>query len=253
MLIDTNLDYKLSIFGDFRKIDATPENVMGLLEVFKNEKFMPNTVKEAQNVIAIGIPGMQLSPNMGNASDRIMLTSPNNEWSIFFGIQRIDIQQKPYDYETGLSQNLNKFLEKSVVYCKTIMNKYMLSANRLAINTSELCSQMKPEEIKEYGNRFSKAIEFYSKNVPIEWSTRFMTHQTVEMDNDNTLINVITTLGRFQGQRAHYDKIDHIDTLKVDFDINTSPENKRLFSVDDIKTFCDFANSTVEKIKGDLG
>lgn len=171
MNINSVIYNRISFFGDYKHIEANSSNMITLMNLFQEENFLPGTVKEIQ----ANIQHMQ-SPNfMGQAVDRMLLHSNNNEWSIIIGSQRIDIQQQPFNKNSSKEQAANRFITSAINYGSRIMNSYKLTANRLAINISRLCDDLDPETISKIGVSFSNPLAYYRNKKMEDWSIRFNT------------------------------------------------------------------------------
>jgi hypothetical protein len=231
-MIDTNLYYRISIFGDYKNIESTSDNIITLMNLFKTDNFITSTFKE---------------PQIGYDSNRILLLTNNKEWQIFLGSSRIDVMQIGYDEDSAENQNLDDFLKKSVDYCIRIMECFNLKANRLAFNTSGFCLNLAPEKIRAMSDLIFKPNKIYSTNNPFQWSVNLTSLGKLDFKGVTEDINLITSIGRLQGEMIIGGNSRKIDTIKIQFDINTIPENidYRFTKL----SILDFCNISVYNIK----
>ena len=206
--------YQAVFFGQMADILPSADTIPPLLEAFRVPGLLPSTFHE----VGLGAP-------VAAAQVRLRLSTPNNEWTIDFEINRINIQKnsvKPLGSNLGSPED---FTRDAIDFLGRILNKFPRKANRLALVTNGLMDEMPTERLQTIYNRLFIPPAFYVKNQPVGWNSRTLARIAVNMDGKNETFNVITKVNRIQGNLAEEGAISHFDRIQIEFDINTHQGN----------------------------
>ncbi|MDR1884563.1 MAG: hypothetical protein LBR26_17585 [Prevotella sp.] len=246
-MIDIKIRYQASIFAP--SIDATPQNISEMMNLFLDKGVVPTTQQELAtlNADAIAVPQLRFS-----------LNSPNNEWVIHFGIERIDISQNQTDAKGNNIGSIEQFSTEASDIFVRIINKYQWKANRLAISGNLILKEMLPQALDEIYPKLFNPTRIYKENKPFEWNFRAVSHIEKKINGNDEILNYITEANRFTGQLNFNQSIVPLDRIAVNLDINTVPNNanNRFEKLDIIDFYSnvhgwynDLLNELIEKIK----
>jgi hypothetical protein len=239
-MIDILGKYQVSIFGNFADIQPTTDVISKMITLFRDKNLLPGTFQEISQ-FAIG-------PQL-----RLRLSSPNNEWSINFATQRIDIEKNPIDPKgenLGIPEN---FTKESCELFDRVLAEYKKRANRVSLITSGMFKEMTKERLEDIYVKLFNPINFYNKNKPFEWNYRSVAKFPCKVGTITELFNVITSLNRVQGHMVQPNFTINFDRIEVAFDINTTQDNPETrFDMNFIKNFFSEANTLRSSILKDL-
>jgi hypothetical protein len=241
-MIDARMQYQAIIFVNASDITPIPDTITALMDIFRDKVLVPNIFQE-------------LSATTGLAPQaRLSLSSPNNEWNISFGTQRIVIEKNPTDPKGSNLAELGAFCSSASDFYERIVSRFKKRANRAALATSFLLSEMPDARLSAVYLRLFRPPEFYAQNPPFEWIWRSAARKAISLAQLSENLNVITTINRLQGtfgpgplsfplsgpkgSLGPKSLILPFDRLQLSFDINTSPDNSDYrFELPHIKTF----------------
>ncbi|MDS4060653.1 MAG: hypothetical protein RKP73_19095 [Candidatus Contendobacter sp.] len=211
-MIDILAKYQASIFGNFSDIQPTPDIISKVMTLFRDKSLIPGTFQE-------------ISPAAMGPQLRLRVSSPNNEWSINFAVQRIDVEKNPIDPK---GQNLGTpevFTKESCEFFARILAEFNKKSNRVALITSGLLKEMTQERLNDIYCRLFKPIDFYQGNIPFEWNSRSVARLVLKIAEQTEQVNVITGINRIQGHMMHPGGVLNFDRIETAFDINTTQDN----------------------------
>tara|TARA_R110002033_G_scaffold40631_4_gene81049 strand:- start:229 stop:975 length:747 start_codon:yes stop_codon:yes gene_type:complete len=224
-MIDYKLKYQVSIFLNASELDATSKNIGDMMSVFSDKGFIPNTFQEISS----------LNPKPQN---RFALQSPNREWHINFGYNRIDIEKNPVGVKGENLGNLNDFCDDVKDIANRILSKFPKKGNRLSLVTRVLLDEMPEKTLDEIYNRLFNSPQIYNENPPFEWNWRVVSHLDKEIQETNETFNVITTLNRISAQVREGNSVSSLDRVELNLDVNTIPQNNEYrFDYSKIESF----------------
>ena len=206
--------YQAVFFGHIADIQPSADTIPPLLEAFRVPGLLPSTFHE----VGLAVP-------MAAAQVRLRLSTPDNEWTIDFETNRINIQKnsvKPLGSNLGSPED---FTRDAIDFLGRILGKFPRRANRLALVTNGLMDEMPAEKLETIYNRLLVPLKFYVENRPIAWNSRTLARITVNIDGKDETLNVITKVNRVQGNLAREGAISRFDRVEVEFDINTYQDN----------------------------
>ncbi len=242
-MIDIKLKYQASVFTP--SIDANSTNISQLMGLFVDKGFIPTTHQELSNIN----PTPQL---------RFSLNSPNNEWSISFRSNRIDIEKNQIDAKGNNIGNIEAFCDDVIDILLKILKKYPQKANRLALASNLVLKEMTSKALDEIYPKLFNPTQTYLDNKPIEWNFRTASRVNKKINNQDESLNFIIEIGRFTGQMNFNQSIVPLDRIAINPDLNTIPNNtKNRFDEADITSFYqevhiwynELLNEFIEKIK----
>lgn len=258
----SNLDllFQASIFGDFKVIGAQPEVIMKLIELFKDDKFIPSINNE------VPLSPQMLMPVMGNNMpmplppvgiqpiQRPWLVTADNDWVIKIGTNRIDVEKNCLPKKEEPFE-LKEFIEKTIFYLEKLLKEFKVCGNRLALITSMILMDIDTKD-KVYDSLMN-SIEFYKDKKPFEWGLRSVGNHVIRISEKDENLNVVTQLDRgtsFVFNVGNNFQQNFEDEISLQIDINTkiTPDSKLRFDNSNIKDFFNQAynlrNSIVEQL-----
>ena len=217
-MIDFNLQHKVSVFGEFSDIDVKPECTMKLIMLFKDYNFIPNMFQEVVGGILVSRP---------------KFSTADGGWNINIANQRIDIENNRLI--DGSINDLREFVQSSINFLDMLLSTFNKKVNRIALITVGMDTTVEPVKLNEAYSLLVKPIKSYTTNEPFEWGLRSVAKAPILIDDHEEYINIITILSRARGiivQEAR-----EVDTLNLQFDINTIENSDLRFTSADIRIF----------------
>jgi hypothetical protein len=205
------IKYQSVLFGDFRGITPSSERVITLLELFKEKNFIPSTF-------------MELDPFSPTPINRIALSSENSEWQMNFGSPRIDIIHNSLNLNGDNLGTINSFVQEVLDLIGLFQSRFDKKGNRISLLAEAFIDDENKNNFDNLYNKVRKPFGVYSKNVPLEWSIRDLIRKDIHNDRYKETFNIISSLGRLQGQTSFNNEITRIDRINFILDINTIPE-----------------------------
>lgn len=222
-MIDIPVNYQTSIFVDASDITPTPNIISDLVNMFSKKGLIPNTFQE------IGPSGQQL---------RVRLSSSNNEWSIMFGSNRINVEKTQTDGSGSNMGDLSDFCKESADIYQQILKHFKMKANRIALINNYILEEMSPSTLASAYSKLFKPPKFYDLNTPFEWDWRSAAKVEEKLLRVKEDFNIIMTVKRVSGTLQHEHEVQNFDRISLLFDINTVPNNKEYrFRIGSIKNF----------------
>lgn len=229
--------YKISAFGSFSDINPSPENMIFLLDNFKEYGLIPSLVSEI-NIVA-SVDGSQ-APVQKQIQRLALLTSDNSE-QIMIGSNRIDYTvtaTSDVNFSTDDIEKLNKKINNAFTI---IFHQFNKKASRVALNTESLIINLSKEEIENFTSKFANPLTMYQKDLD-EWNTHLMVRAEKEIEQSETL-NVITNIAKVIYEQQNTDEKVFSEGFVVSLDINTIAENaSQRFSPENIEKFTKIAS-----------
>jgi len=223
--------HQVSIFGEFSDIVPTSETILSILNSFKGKDFIPGTVREIAKI------------GTGNEI-RLQLATQNKEWLVNFLTNRIDIEKNPIEGDGDNIGNIQNFVEEAVDICKRIIKAFKIKSYRLSLITTGMLDDMNSSKLDAIYIKLFNPISYYRKNIPFEWNFRTGANTEITIKNKKERLNVLTSLNRIHGLIIHQDVTQNFDRIEIQFDINTTHENKnQRFNINSI---IEFLNQAIE-------
>ena len=235
--------YKVSAFGDFTDIEPTPENMLFMVNSFKDYNMIPSIFQEMNmsitpQQIPVSVPLQRLSIVSSDSTEKILISS-----------NRLDYEILSFDQKK--LTKINEDNERILNSFKIIFNYYKKSSNRLALNTGSYIVNIDDRITKKFLSNFSNPIEFYKKDILDEWGTRLMIKDDISICGKSEKLNVITNINKAKIINQETNMIS--DGFQIDIDINTIGENSILrFNADAFEEFINAANLLKNKIFADI-
>ena len=231
------LNYQLSVFGKFT-IAPRPEiitDLMNKINAETQEIFLPNIINSQQ---------IEISSNRITTIANLGFVTQNQQYSIAILNNRIDIN---YNKTDDSDVDVETFYAFSVKALVAIIDYFEIVANRLAINIQQVCEFDSFEKMHSCGKKLVASAAYYDDKAFAEWSMRTNSQVSIELDERQEMLNVITDISSGQdvtGQKAAC--LFHID-------INTAPQNQSMrFRKDSLLPFVQNAKAIAIKLIGDV-
>lgn len=238
-----NKIYKISIFGAFHEIEATPDNMSYFLSEFGGQGFMPSIFQE-----------IQISGINQVMKKRIALVSSNDSTKIMIGTERIDYEMVFIEDKRLSKDELSINAEQMGKSLGTILSHFNLRANRIAVNTDSYIICEDDEEISKISRQFTNPIGLYTENDMPEWGARLMVKKALDINEKKEICNLITNIDKTRFTRQKPDERVETNGFSVKADFNTLAENKsNRFSEADIISFAISSNPIWNKVLDEMG
>ena len=238
-----NKIYKISIFGAFHEIEATPDNMSYFLSEFGGQGFMPSIFQE-----------IQISGINQVMKKRIALVSSNDSTKIMIGTERIDYEMVFIEDKRLSKDELSINAEQMGKSLGTILSHFNLRANRIAVNTDSYIICEDDEEISKISRQFTNPIGLYTENDMPEWGARLMVKKALDINEKKEICNLITNIDKTRFTRQRPDERVETNGFSVKADFNTLAENKsNRFSEADIISFAISSNPIWNKVLDEMG
>lgn len=216
-----NLSFQIHVFMNTKEINASPESLMKLLNLYKDFNFLPSTMHELNGINPVPV----LRPRMA---------SPDNEWSVSILSERITIDRN----YNGFPITMDAFLEKAIAITELFMRDFDKKGKRISFISREILPDMNKEKIDSIYNIFTKPAGMHSDTSPFEWNLRTVRRLNFRVNNTIENVNFITNVGRQRGSIIQNDILNDVDRVYIEYDINTAGENENeRFSTEDVKDF----------------
>ncbi|KAF1083858.1 hypothetical protein SPSYN_03014 [Sporotomaculum syntrophicum] len=221
---DINMNYKISVFGDFEAVSVSPQTMMVLTNAFQEYDLIPNSFLEKISTAQLPIV-------------RPRLDTVNNEWNIMVYGKRIDIQQRIVNEEGVITEVVGSFKEKALNMLQKMLDIFNFSFLRISFNTTSEKQDFNPHVY----SKFIIPTSYYLENEPVEWTISSTARVVWKLAGTSTDVNVVSELSR------------KIDALKIQIDINTQPGNvNQQLDINVIDSFLKQALETRELLLNDL-
>jgi hypothetical protein len=211
-MIDIKVRYQAVAF--MPSIEASQSNISQLMGLFADKGLIPTTFQE------VTVKTLPTQPQL-----RFALQSPNNEWNIRFGIDRIDISKNATDGKGNNIGTIEQFCTDVSDIFARISSKHPQKANRLALSGNVLLEEMTTEKLNTVYEKLFNSIKLYSDNKPVEWNLRINSRVQKQINSMNEHLNFISEINRVSGLLNIDQKLVPIDRIAVNLDINTIPNN----------------------------
>lgn len=237
-MIIKGASYQFTVYGNFQEINATPEVINKLMELFK----------EFKDVL---IP-MSIQINTENSNFK-NLSSSNKEFMglvfmnsmktlvINFTGTRIDIRriESKDNVENGLA-----LFEKDVIFILSrVFKEFKKKATRLGIVQNFVTKEVSDEKIELIFSRIFVLPKKIMKDEKRDWNFRVTNRMPFKIKEQNEVVNSVLFFGRtLKLPPLFVDLTDNKFAFTIDF--NTIPEKKdSRFDIDEIAEF--YKNSTL--------
>ncbi len=233
-MIDFALKYQAVIFGSFDEITPSPNNLTYFINKFSDKELVPAMFQEVSN---------------DGLKNRFTLKSPNDEWNIEFGSDRLDIKKVNRDINVSEFGNKKEFLEEVLKIISIVFDRFPHKANRISFVSHYFCKPLNNEELNSVLFKIANLPTTYQKYPPVNWNNRYVSRVEKEINENKELLNLIGEVNRIQGQLKISSKIEEFDRIELKFDINTFQGNQDYrFESDDFTSFYMKVNDWEEEL-----
>lgn len=232
MKMRVDFKYQISAFGDYSDIKPTSDTMQFMLDNFKEYNLFPSIFNE-----------IRVNPDtpVQLPSQRIALVSDDNLKQVIIASGRVDVR---YEFATQTTIQIDTAEEmnaEATKFFSILYARFHKQANRLALNTHSLLTELVEDQWEEWFSRFTNPITEY-KGCLTEWQTRLMTIREQSISDASEKVNVITSLKKVITVNDHQKGTTGIEIIG---DINTIPQNAIVRF--DNKDICEFSKFAAEK------
>lgn len=206
-----------NLFGNFERFEATPERISLIL----NEM-----LKVSLNVI----PGtfQQVNPSLGmKKHERMQFINQKENFSILLNVDSLAISATIDDKSYNLERNINTFVSnvKRVLKVFNSMQEEFPLGSRISLVINLLHDKEKIQSLDNIFEDFNSGFPNYESDETFEWSTRLVKRKDIEVKENMEKINIVSEVGRTQGEISRSEEAVPFDTVNTMMDINTLYEN----------------------------
>lgn len=233
----TDNNYRVRLFGNFSDIDPYSDKVWAVMEKLRKDfNLLPTTVHEMN---------VNTGSNEVKKITRPAFISQNNDFLVEIGSDVITIEKANSNSKIGV---IDSFLKEASFILDKLLNSFGKRGYRVSLITSSFGDIPKSEMDNSY-NKGIVPLEFYKKQLPMEWNSRSVSRIDFKVKGLVEKVNVITELSRVQGSLNQNGLQKEFDDILITFDINTVPEAMELrIDTDSITEFLNEAVSLREEI-----
>jgi len=235
-MIDLFLNFQVNVFVNASKILPEPSTISKLLDIFKDNGFIPNTMN-------------YIGPE--EQSLRLRMSSPDNKWSVLFLPKHINIS---YNCGPDKAENeMDDFLATANEIAQKILHYLDQKSNRLAFIVNVMLKEMKKAELESCYNKLFIPLPIYQSNSPFEWNNRSGTREEISLADTPEIVNIFTEIKRASGRLTFGDKLRVFDRIMIQYELNTNQENEETrFCEEHLEPFMNVAKENYNKIITDL-
>ncbi len=213
-MIDIRQKYQASLFVDAKDITPSTENVMALLETFRDKGFLPSVIQDFT-------PG-----NPPTLAPKLQLVTQDNEWSLSFAGNKIDVEKNPTNLTGGNLGDLESFSSDTRVFAQRLLERFKKKAQRLSLVAAYLLGEMTDSRFKDVYSRLFRPPPFCVQSPPFEWNWRSVSRVPLVPPDSEEALNVNLIINRVQGQFNTPKGVMPFDRIQLVFDINTLSDNQ---------------------------
>ena len=230
---------QMSAFGDITSIRPDADTVQSMITRFSAYGLIP-TVFQENNLTLSPDPSLQKSETL----TRLQMVALEKRINVMFASNRIDINRASTGLRSGVSdEDVNELLD---ILSAAAMG---LSFTRIGLNTTSLLENPTAEML----GKIQPTLTLFDN--PDELMLRVNQRRNIDFgDNLRENSNVVLILQKTMGQLLINDQPIPIDnSLVVQFDINTIPENPELrFFSEQTKAYMVSAEQLRQSLLSDL-
>lgn len=224
---------QLSIFGDYSQQDKSTSFIISLLQVLKEDNFLPQSIQNKS-----------INPANGEVtkSDIISLDSQSTNWKIVLMNNRIDfnyVRTNQSDPIKGLDTLIVEGIQ-NIERVLTILNipSSPTIGNRLAVNVQTIIEDLPDEDINKIGKKIITApISQYESSFYEDWSASVNKQIHCDINkHKKEIVNYILEIEKIVNVNKDSEKGNK--AILVHNDINTIPQNSNpRFTKEDFISF----------------
>jgi len=223
-MIDFAIKYQAVIFASLEEITPSPDTLKFFIDGFKDKELIPSMFQE------IMPPGI--------VKNRFILKSPNDEWNIEFGSNRLDIKKVNRDVFVSKFGTKREFINEVLKILDIIFTKFPHKSNRISFVTQYFCKQFDNEKLNKIALNIATLPKTFKNSPPVNWNHRYVSRIVKKISGKDELTNFIGEINRVQGSLKINSRIEEFDRIELKFDINTFQGNQEYrFGIEDFKDF----------------
>jgi len=218
------LGLQACFFANLSDIKPSADTIPPLLDIFRNEEFLPTTYQEF---------GVAPLPQL-----RLRLSSQQGGWAIDFDSRRISVERNRVTPEAENLGTPQEFVRTATDFFSRILELHPRKGNRLSLVTRELVPELSAEALQGVYERLAVPLDFYRKHHPDKWKLRSIARIPLKCDGHDEIFNVITDVERVESVSTREGVLTSSDRIKIGFDMNTFQGNTvPRFEVSSLKPF----------------
>jgi hypothetical protein len=219
--------YLASVYLDIDSLVPEKSLISDLLTSLDDERFFSLQVLEMPDV-----PG-------GSPKPRIGLSNQKDGYDLVLLGKRFNFVMAPLPPDGKNMVELDKFCSEAAEKLNAVLKCLGRRAKRLALVREGFLPKMEPKQMDKICKHLLTLPKTFSDKTPFEWDCRAASRISRNFAGRTEDTNTLVTIKRFKGNLVEPSgKETKIDQIRVDLDINTSPENiKERFGETEIGAF----------------
>lgn len=237
---ETKLKFQVSLFGDFSAIIPNEQTLTKCIEKFFTSGYIPNA-----NI-------QELDPNTNRLEPRLALQSIRNgvTANVMFG--RIDIIANPFPGSPAASLTLEEFSKQTIILSQLLIQHFEIEFHRIGFITELLFGDIGNEKLTVARNNYTNpALNIFKDEATLDWSSKIVNSIPLPAPI-NQSINVSYALSQVRAQFGDQNGQKEFDTLHLNIDINTLPNQRTPSSIEVVDQFMRFATEKEQVISSTL-
>lgn len=222
-MFDAQVRYLATAFVDAESVRPNSEDIAKFISEFNFAEFVSVAVQE---------------PSLAGQSRRIGFVSSDGSWQIFLLGQRFNVARLSSDPTGGDLGDFTEFCQTANKTLQFVLRHFGRRSHRLAAVQEGVMKNKSEEEIRAIAEKLLKLPEIFKKNPLSEWDWRCVGRTKHDVGGIEESFNEIVTIKRINVLKTESTEISiGVGTLpltqvpsmtpliRLDLDINTTPEN----------------------------
>jgi len=225
-----NINYQISLMGNYAEISPNPENVQYFVEHFIGKGFIPSVHPEYHFELG---DNPELNPKMKHMP-RLRLSKGDNSWNITLLTNKIDFILANIDISVFDMPDFDSFVADCKEFINIISNKYPNRHQRIGIIRNFLLSGH-----DEYIQRkFVKNPPIYDSKPLQQWTYNTVSKERVSNEVE---LNVISAIQKINTPITKNSQKVDFEGIQFSFDVNTIDDKVFRFNSMNV-------NSSIDKL-----
>ena len=226
-MYESHIRYLASVFVDADSIKASAAGLPGLLERYGDTGLLPILVQEQ---------------DLGGIQPRFAFADPAGRWRVALRGRRFDVSQHAVDPPGAGMADFGSFCRQAADWLAAALDHVGRRGHRLAAVQEGWLGELDEEQLREVAGRLLVLSPTFAEHPPFEWDHRVCAAVEREFGDGREVTNTLVTVKRLGGQITTVGpdgaRTVPFDRIRVDLDVNTSPNNVRArFGPDEVGAF----------------
>ncbi|MBT7618916.1 MAG: hypothetical protein HN590_16690, partial [Calditrichaeota bacterium] len=233
--------YQAGIYAPDTQLEPNADNISTLLELFKDKGFIPTTHSIAE------VSGATLV-----RKNILSFETPKKNWRVLFESQRVNCIWQKTEKDDTISSD--QFITEVSEIIQRITEEFSLKGFRLYFNMRGILRVLSEEELIHVNSKLLNLPLFFKESLPIEWSTRNLSHREIFINEQSEMLNVIMDVNRVKIKFQTPEPSESKDRIEIGLDMSTLQTNiNQRFRIADLQPFLNETKTISETILAQIG